>query len=180
MWFWIIIWLQHMICWSNMIFFNGLWFKCKIKILLSKYHQWGECYEGHCFSLLQVQVTGSTLNGRKERLQAEEGEKEKWDFLQFAEAWTPNEISEELRNEVLFTHVRRLYDWSFSIFQYPETTTLLYIVLNSNLQLFVLLKASLHIKLKNCLEPKNNRWEEAAAMACIFQQLISVPHCSVP
>ncbi|XP_054545866.1 DNA annealing helicase and endonuclease ZRANB3-like, partial [Talpa occidentalis] len=52
----------------------------------------------------KTQVTGSTLNGRKEQLQAEEGDKEKWDFLQFAEAWTPAESSEELRNEILFTH----------------------------------------------------------------------------
>ncbi|KAG8508887.1 DNA annealing helicase and endonuclease ZRANB3, partial [Galemys pyrenaicus] len=52
----------------------------------------------------KTQVTGSTLNGRKEQLQAEEGDKEKWDFLQFAEAWTPAESSEELNNESLFTH----------------------------------------------------------------------------
>uniref|UniRef100_A0ABI7YJH8 Zinc finger RANBP2-type containing 3 n=1 Tax=Felis catus TaxID=9685 RepID=A0ABI7YJH8_FELCA len=55
----------------------------------------------------QTQVTGSTLNGRKEQLQAEEGDKEKWDFLQFAEAWTPNESCEELRNEILFTHFEK-------------------------------------------------------------------------
>uniref|UniRef100_A0A8C0KU67 DNA annealing helicase and endonuclease ZRANB3 n=1 Tax=Canis lupus dingo TaxID=286419 RepID=A0A8C0KU67_CANLU len=44
----------------------------------------------------KTQVTGSTLNGRKEQLQAEEGDKEKWDFLQFAEAWIPSESCEEL------------------------------------------------------------------------------------
>ena len=65
-----------------------------------------------CSSIPQAQVTGSTLNGRKEKLQAEEGDKEKWDFLQFAEAWTPNERSEELRDEMLFTHVR-LYSFLF-------------------------------------------------------------------
>ena len=65
-----------------------------------------------CFSILQAQVTGSTLNGRKEKLQAEEGDIENWDFLQFAEAWTPNERSEELRDEMLFTHVR-LYSFLF-------------------------------------------------------------------
>uniref|UniRef100_A0A8D0L361 Zinc finger RANBP2-type containing 3 n=1 Tax=Sphenodon punctatus TaxID=8508 RepID=A0A8D0L361_SPHPU len=41
----------------------------------------------------KAMVTGSTLNGRKEKLQAEEGDKEKWDFLSFAEAWTPNETN---------------------------------------------------------------------------------------
>lgn len=69
-----------------------------------------------CFSILQTQVTGSTLNGRKEQLQAEEGDKQKWDFLQFAKAWTPNESSEALRKDILFTHVRRLYNLLFSIF----------------------------------------------------------------
>ncbi|XP_007494156.1 DNA annealing helicase and endonuclease ZRANB3 isoform X2 [Monodelphis domestica] len=52
-------------------------------------------------------VTGSTLNGRKEKLEAEEGDKEKWDFLKFAEAWTPNENFEEIKNEVLFTHFEK-------------------------------------------------------------------------
>ncbi|XP_071393118.1 DNA annealing helicase and endonuclease ZRANB3-like, partial [Centroberyx affinis] len=36
-------------------------------------------------------VTGSTLNGRKEYLKAEEGDKDKWEFLNFANAWTPSE-----------------------------------------------------------------------------------------
>ncbi|CAB1327527.1 unnamed protein product, partial [Coregonus sp. 'balchen'] len=35
-------------------------------------------------------VTGSTLNGKKEYLKAEVGDKDKWDFLNFAEAWTPS------------------------------------------------------------------------------------------
>ncbi|XP_044522549.1 DNA annealing helicase and endonuclease ZRANB3 [Gracilinanus agilis] len=52
-------------------------------------------------------ITGSTLNGRKEKLEAEEGDKEKWDFLKFAEAWTPNENFEEIKNEVLFTHFEK-------------------------------------------------------------------------
>ncbi|XP_068165317.1 DNA annealing helicase and endonuclease ZRANB3 isoform X2 [Antennarius striatus] len=37
-------------------------------------------------------VTGSTLNGRKEYLKADEGDKDKWDFLNFADAWTPREM----------------------------------------------------------------------------------------
>lgn len=55
---------------------------------------------------LQAKVTGSTLNGKKEKMQAEEGDKDKWDFLSFAETWTPNESLEDLQNELLFTHVR--------------------------------------------------------------------------
>ncbi|XP_036926132.1 DNA annealing helicase and endonuclease ZRANB3 isoform X1 [Sturnira hondurensis] len=55
----------------------------------------------------KTQVTGSTLNGRKEQLQAEEGDKQKWDFLQFAKAWTPNESPEELRKDILFTHFEK-------------------------------------------------------------------------
>ncbi|XP_055973698.1 DNA annealing helicase and endonuclease ZRANB3 [Sorex fumeus] len=55
----------------------------------------------------KTQVTGRTLNGRKEQMQAQEDDKEKWDFLQFAEAWTPSESSEEFRNEILFTHFEK-------------------------------------------------------------------------
>uniref|UniRef100_A0A667WS99 Zinc finger, RAN-binding domain containing 3 n=1 Tax=Myripristis murdjan TaxID=586833 RepID=A0A667WS99_9TELE len=39
-------------------------------------------------------VTGSTLNGRKEYLEAKEGDKDKWEFLSFADVWTPTEILE--------------------------------------------------------------------------------------
>lgn len=58
------------------------------------------------FVFLQAKVTGSTLNGKKEKMQAEEGDKDKWDFLSFAETWTPNESLEDLQSELLFTHVR--------------------------------------------------------------------------
>ncbi|XP_028627317.1 DNA annealing helicase and endonuclease ZRANB3 isoform X2 [Grammomys surdaster] len=54
----------------------------------------------------QAQVTGSTLNGRKEKLQATEDDKEKWGFLQFAEAWTPSDSFEELKDTV-FTHFEK-------------------------------------------------------------------------
>ncbi|XP_051908256.1 DNA annealing helicase and endonuclease ZRANB3 isoform X1 [Hippocampus zosterae] len=58
-------------------------------------------------------VTGSTLNGRKEYLKAEEGDKDKWDFLNFASAWTPKNLALE-RNpgldadeELYFTHFEK-------------------------------------------------------------------------
>ncbi|XP_054915581.1 DNA annealing helicase and endonuclease ZRANB3 [Poeciliopsis prolifica] len=37
-------------------------------------------------------VTGSTLNGRKEFLKADEGDKDKWEFLSLANPWTPSEM----------------------------------------------------------------------------------------
>ncbi|XP_069022516.1 DNA annealing helicase and endonuclease ZRANB3 isoform X2 [Embiotoca jacksoni] len=59
-------------------------------------------------------VTGSTLNGRKEYLEADEGEKEKWEFLNFADAWTPSELvlpAEEKagggKDDVFFSHFER-------------------------------------------------------------------------
>ncbi|XP_034533315.1 DNA annealing helicase and endonuclease ZRANB3 [Notolabrus celidotus] len=59
-------------------------------------------------------VTGSTLNGRKEYLRADEGDKDKWDFLNFADAWTPSERvmslegnSGEDKGDVFFTHFEK-------------------------------------------------------------------------
>uniref|UniRef100_A0A1A8V380 Zinc finger RANBP2-type containing 3 n=1 Tax=Nothobranchius furzeri TaxID=105023 RepID=A0A1A8V380_NOTFU len=56
-------------------------------------------------------VTGSTLNGRKEYLKADEGDKDKWDFLNFADAWTPSEMVLPLegnsKEDVFFTHFER-------------------------------------------------------------------------
>lgn len=71
---------------------------------------WGDC--GTIWSSCvcsQAQVTGSTLNGRKEKLQATEEDKEKWGFLQFAEAWTPSDSCEELSKGAVFTHVRDFF-----------------------------------------------------------------------
>lgn len=57
----------------------------------------------------QETVTGSALNGKKEYLKAEEGDQEKWDFLNFAQAWTPNQMlkgdSEDDKDGVFFSHV---------------------------------------------------------------------------
>ncbi|XP_077406643.1 DNA annealing helicase and endonuclease ZRANB3 isoform X2 [Vanacampus margaritifer] len=58
-------------------------------------------------------VTGSTLNGRKEYLKAEEGDKDKWDFLNFASAWTPSKLPSERNTglepdeDVYFTHFEK-------------------------------------------------------------------------
>lgn len=68
---------------------------------------------------LQETVTGSTLNGRKEYLKAGEGDKDKWEFLNFADAWTPSEKvlplqgnAGNLKDDVFFTHVSPM-EWRF-------------------------------------------------------------------
>ncbi|XP_070786838.1 DNA annealing helicase and endonuclease ZRANB3 [Enoplosus armatus] len=59
-------------------------------------------------------VTGSTLNGRKEYLKADEGDKDKWEFLSFADAWTPSEMvlplegnAGRVKDDVFFTHFEK-------------------------------------------------------------------------
>ncbi|KAJ8349806.1 hypothetical protein SKAU_G00249360 [Synaphobranchus kaupii] len=55
-------------------------------------------------------VTGSALNGRKEYLKADIGDKEKWDFLNFAHAWTPSEALErevQDHDDVFFSHFEK-------------------------------------------------------------------------
>ncbi|XP_022062127.2 DNA annealing helicase and endonuclease ZRANB3 [Acanthochromis polyacanthus] len=59
-------------------------------------------------------VTGSTLNGRKEYLKADEGDKDKWEFLSFANTWTPGEMvlplegnSRDAKDDVFFTHFEK-------------------------------------------------------------------------
>ncbi|NXD76962.1 ZRAB3 endonuclease, partial [Halcyon senegalensis] len=71
----------------------------------------------------KAKVTGSTLNGKKERMQAEEGDKEKWDFLSFAETWTPNESLEDPKNELLFTHFEKERQHDIRSFFSPKSST---------------------------------------------------------
>ncbi|KAM7375182.1 hypothetical protein PAMA_014325 [Pampus argenteus] len=59
-------------------------------------------------------VTGSTLDGRKEYLKADEGDKDRWEFLSFASAWTPSEMVLPLegntgkeKDDVFFTHFEK-------------------------------------------------------------------------
>lgn len=106
-----------------------------------------------CFSILQAQVTGSTLNGRKEKLQAEEGDKEKWDFLQFAEAWTPNERSEELRDEMLFTRVR-LY--SFLLILIPWNYDFIIYCFKWQFSVVHAIERSLHVKVEKLWKLKDD------------------------
>ncbi|XP_063733742.1 DNA annealing helicase and endonuclease ZRANB3 isoform X2 [Eleginops maclovinus] len=59
-------------------------------------------------------VTGSTLNGRKEYLKADEGDKDKWEFLNFSDAWQPSEMllppegnTGDSKEDVFFTHFEK-------------------------------------------------------------------------
>lgn len=63
----------------------------------------------------QETVTGSTLNGRKEYLKADEGDKDKWEFLSFADVWMPSEMvlpldgnTGNLKEDMFFTHVSQI------------------------------------------------------------------------
>ncbi|XP_026157049.1 DNA annealing helicase and endonuclease ZRANB3 [Mastacembelus armatus] len=58
-------------------------------------------------------VTGSTLNGRKEYLKADIGDEDKWEFLNFASAWTPCEMvlppknTGDVKDDIFFTHFEK-------------------------------------------------------------------------
>ncbi|XP_024150286.1 DNA annealing helicase and endonuclease ZRANB3 isoform X1 [Oryzias melastigma] len=59
-------------------------------------------------------VTGSTLNGRKEYLKADEGDKDKWEFLNFADSWKPTEMvlplegnSGKTNDDIFFSHFEK-------------------------------------------------------------------------
>ncbi|XP_033837067.1 DNA annealing helicase and endonuclease ZRANB3 isoform X1 [Periophthalmus magnuspinnatus] len=74
-------------------------------------------------------VTGSTLNGRKEYLNAREGDKDKWDFLNFASAWTPSEMvlppggdSKNVSEDVFFTHFEKNKQHDIRTFFSPNTS----------------------------------------------------------
>ncbi|XP_073401640.1 DNA annealing helicase and endonuclease ZRANB3 isoform X1 [Dendrobates tinctorius] len=54
----------------------------------------------------KAKVTGSTLNGKKEKIQAEVDDKEKWDFLSFAKSWSPSEELDDMKDQ-LFTHFEK-------------------------------------------------------------------------
>ncbi|KAM6945678.1 DNA annealing helicase and endonuclease ZRANB3 [Aplochiton taeniatus] len=73
-------------------------------------------------------VTGSTLNGKKENLNAEVGDRDKWDFLNLASAWTPSEmvlvgdaaIAED--NSLFFSHFERDKQHDIRSFFSPGST----------------------------------------------------------
>ncbi|KFP86529.1 DNA annealing helicase and endonuclease ZRANB3, partial [Acanthisitta chloris] len=104
---------------THVVFAELYWDPGHIKQAEDRAHRIGQCSSVNIHFLIAkgtmdtlmwamlAKVTGSTLNGKKEKMQAEEGDKEKWDFLSFAETWTPNESLEDPQNELLFTHFEK-------------------------------------------------------------------------
>ncbi len=72
----------------------------------------------------------SALNGKKEYLKAEVGDEEKWDFLNFAEAWTPSDTmkgdTEDDKDGIFFSHVRKDFILYKVIFFFIEEEDFVY------------------------------------------------------
>uniref|UniRef100_A0A4W4DN85 Zinc finger, RAN-binding domain containing 3 n=1 Tax=Electrophorus electricus TaxID=8005 RepID=A0A4W4DN85_ELEEL len=111
---------------SHVVFAELYWNPGHIKQAEDRAHRIGQTSSVHVHYLVakgtfdmvmwamlnrKEQVTGSTLNGRRAYLKAEEGEKEKWDFLNFAQAWTPSDgVVGDAENDtdgIFFSHFEK-------------------------------------------------------------------------